>query len=107
MEARLKAVREMLHYVAIVEDAGPDKAIGVWFPDLPGCFSAGDDVDEALRNAEEALALYAEAEANDGRALPTPRTLSALKNDPAAASDLRDHMVALVPLKVAATHAAE
>jgi len=48
----------MPHYVAIVEDAGPDKAVGLWFPDLPGCFSAGDDVDEALRNAEEALALY-------------------------------------------------
>jgi hypothetical protein len=30
-----------------------------------------------------------------------------LKNDPAAASDLRDHMVALVPLKVPVTHAAE
>ena len=44
----------MPHYVAVVEDAGPEKAIGVWFPDLPGCFSAGDDVDEALRNAEEA-----------------------------------------------------
>ena len=97
----------MLHYVAIVEDAGPEKAIGVWFPDLPGCFSAGDDVDEALRNAEEALALYAEAEASDGRALPAPRTLAALKNDSTAASDLRDHMVALVPLKVPVTHAAE
>ena len=95
----------MLHYVAIVEDAGPDKAIGVWFPDIPGCFSAGDDVDEALRNAEEALALYAEAEASDGRALPAPRTLAALKNDSTAASDLRDHMVALVPLKVPAPNA--
>jgi predicted RNase H-like HicB family nuclease len=39
------------HYVAIVEDAGPDKAVGVWFPDLPGCFSAGDSLDEAIRNA--------------------------------------------------------
>jgi predicted RNase H-like HicB family nuclease len=97
----------MLHYVAIVEDAGPDKAIGIWFPDLPGCFSAGDDVDEALHNAEEALALYAEAEAKDGRAVPRPRTLSELRSDPAAASDLRDHMVALVPLNVTATHAAE
>ena len=105
MEARLKSVCDMLHYVAIVEDAGPDKAIGVWFPDLPGCFSAGDDVDEALRNAEEALALYAEAEASDGRALPAPRTLAALKNDSTAASDLRDHMVALVPLKVPAPNA--
>jgi predicted RNase H-like HicB family nuclease len=97
----------MSHYVAIVEDAGPNMAVGVWFPDLPGCFSAGDDVDEALRNAEEALALYAEAEAKQGRALPHPHALSALRNDPAAASDLKDHMVALVPLNVSAVHAAE
>src|SRR5258707_9741745 len=97
----------MPHYVSIVEDAGPDKAIGVWFPDLPGCFSAGGDVDEALRNAEEALALYAQAEGSEGRTIPRPRTLSALRNDPAVASDLHDHMVALVPLKAIPAHAAE
>jgi len=97
----------MLRYIAIVEDAGPDKAVGVWFPDLPGCFSAGNDVDEALHNAEEALALYAAAEAKQGRALPHPRALATLRNDPAAASDLRDHMVALVSLDTSATHAAE
>src|ERR1700731_4139112 len=97
----------MLHYVAIVEDAGPEKAIGIWFPDLPGCFSAGDDVDEALRNAHEALALYAEAEAQGGRALPKPRSLSALRADPAVMPDLRDHMVALVALDDRVVHAAE
>ena len=97
----------MPHYVAIVEDAGPDEAIGIWFPDLPGCFSAGDDVDEALRSAEEALSLYAEAEAKEGRDLPLPRALSELRNDPAAADDLRDHMVALIALHAAAEHAAE
>jgi len=97
----------MPHYIAIVEDAGPDKAIGIWFPDLPGCFSAGDDVDAALRNAEEALALYAEAETIEGRSLPPPRTLSALRSDPKAASDLTDHMVALVALHPLAADAAE
>ncbi len=97
MGARLRA-RQMPHYVAVVEDAERDKAIGIWFPDLPGCFSAGNDVDEALRNAEEALSLYAEAEAKEGRDLPPP---------PAAANDLRDHMVALVALHPAAAHAAE
>jgi predicted RNase H-like HicB family nuclease len=97
----------MPHYVAIVDDAGPDKAIGIWFPDLPGCFSAGDDVDEALRNAKEALALYAEAETKEGRRLPVPRTLSALRDDPRAATDLRDHMVALIALNVTAARAAE
>jgi predicted RNase H-like HicB family nuclease len=97
----------MPHYVAIVEDAGPDKAVGIWFPDLPGCFSAGDDVDEALGNAEEALTLYAEAEAKEGRSVPLPRTLTALREDPAAASDLQDHMVALVALRTPAAQAAE
>ena len=97
----------MSNYIAIVEDAGPEKAVGIWFPDLPGCFSAGDDVDQALRNAQEALVLYAEAEAKEGRVLPKPRTLSALRNDPAAASDLRDHMVALVALDLTDAHAAE
>jgi predicted RNase H-like HicB family nuclease len=97
----------MTHYVAIVEDAGADKAIGVWFPDLPGCFSAGDDVDDALLNAHEALALYAEAEAREGRNLPRPRSISALKADPAVLSDLQDYMVALVALDSRAVHAAE
>lgn len=97
----------MPHYVAIVEDAGPDKAIGIWFPDLPGCFSAGDDVDEALRNAEEALSLYAEAESKEGRGLPPPRPLSELRNDPTTAADLRDHMVALVAMHSARADAAE
>jgi predicted RNase H-like HicB family nuclease len=44
----------MAHYIALIEDAGPDRAIGVWFPDLPGCTSGGDDIDEALRNAQKA-----------------------------------------------------
>jgi predicted RNase H-like HicB family nuclease len=57
----------MAHYVAIIEDAGPDRAVGVWFPDLPGCTSGGDDIDEALRNAPEALELYAESLEADGR----------------------------------------
>ena len=97
----------MTHYVAIVEDAGADKAVGIWFPDLPGCFSAGDDVDDALRNAHEALALYAEAEAQEGRALPKPRSIAALKSDPAVIPDLQSHMVALVALDARTVHAAE
>ena len=97
----------MPHYVAIVEDAGPEKAVGIWFPDLPGCFSAGDDIDEALRNAEDALALYAESQAREGRELPAPRTVSALKNDPAVVADLHEHTLALIALPAAAAHAAE
>jgi predicted RNase H-like HicB family nuclease len=96
----------MAHYVAIIEDAGPDTAIGVWFPDLPGCTSAGDDIDAALRNAPEALELYAESLLEDGRPLPRARSLTELKADPEVAEDLRTNMVALVELRAPA-HAAE
>jgi predicted RNase H-like HicB family nuclease len=85
----------MAHYVAIVEDAGPDHAIGVWFPDLPGCTSGGDDIDQAMANAPEALELYAESHTQP---LPRPRTLTELRTDPEIAEDLRTHMVALIEL---------
>jgi predicted RNase H-like HicB family nuclease len=97
----------MSHYVAIIEDAGPDKAIGVWFPDLPGCFSAGDSLDEALRNAPEAITLYSEALIREGRSLPAPRRLSALKADPEFLADIRGNMVALISLPDPVLSAAE
>lgn len=97
----------MTAYVAILEDAGSSTAAGVWFPDLPGCFSAGDDIDEALRNASEAIAAYAEALAQDGRALPAPRSLAALREDPEVAPDLREHIVALVAVPAHTIRAAE
>ena len=97
----------MPHYVAIVEDAGPDKAIGLWFPDLPGCFSAGDTVDAALLNASEAVSLYAESLAKDGKPLPAPRSVSTLKEDPEVATDMRDHVVALIAYEAGTARAAE
>ncbi|PJG52213.1 HicB family protein [Bradyrhizobium forestalis] len=96
----------MAHYIAIIEDAGPDHAVGVWFPDLPGCISGGDDIDEALENAPEALQLYAQELIADGRPLPQARTLTELKADPEVADDLRNYMVALIELPSRA-HAAE
>lgn len=96
----------MTHYVAIIEGAGPDHAVGIWFPDLPGCTSAGDDIDEALRNAPEALGLYTESFEAHGKPLPRPRTLTDLKNDPEIADDIKTYMVALVEFSTR-THAAE
>jgi predicted RNase H-like HicB family nuclease len=96
----------MTHYIAIIEDAGPEYAVGVWFPDLPGCTSAGDDLDEALRNAPEAMALYLENFESDGKPLPRPRTLMELKADPDVAEDIQNYMFALIELPARA-HAAE
>jgi predicted RNase H-like HicB family nuclease len=96
----------MAHYIAIIEDAGPDTAIGVWFPDLRGCTSAGGDIDEALRNAPEALELYVEALQQAGKQLPRARTLTGLKADPEVAGDISANLVALIELRAPA-HAAE
>lgn len=95
----------MTHYVAIVEDAGPERAVGIWFPDLPGCFSAGDTMEEALVNAPEAVMLYVEALERAGRGPPLPRTLSQLKDDAHFVEDARDNLIAIVHLPAAAAAA--
>jgi predicted RNase H-like HicB family nuclease len=99
-------MRVPARYIAIVEDAGPDYAVGLWFPDLPGCTSAGDDIDDALHNAPQALELHTESLEDDGKPLPRARTLTELKNDPDFADDLKAYMVALIELPQRA-HAAE
>ena len=87
----------MTHYVAIVEDGGTDHATGIWFPDLPGCFSGGDTLDEALANAPEAVQLYIESMLEDGKAVPTPRSASIIKADPEWAEDMASYLIALIP----------
>ena len=69
--AKEKMVKEYIALFEYEDEAG----YGVVFPDLYGCFSAGDDFDDALRNAHEALALYAEGNDN----MPEPRTLEQIK----------------------------
>lgn len=96
----------MTHYVAIVEEE-EGKAYGVWFPDLPGCFSAGDTLDEAMTNAAEAVELWAEAMIESGQKIPPARSLAELRQDPEIADELKRYMVALIPLPAAAQHAAE
>src|SRR5580693_2577221 len=57
----------MARYVALVD--GNAGAYGVTVPDLPGCTSAGDTTDEALRNAIDAVRLWAEDALAEGAAL--------------------------------------
>lgn len=63
----------MRSYIAFLE-AAPGGGYGVYFPDVPGCVSAGDDLDDAVTNAKEALSLHLEGMAEDGE-LPEARTL--------------------------------
>jgi predicted RNase H-like HicB family nuclease len=68
------------HYVAVVEKEA-DSAFGVWFPDVEGCFSAGDTLDEAVANAAAALRQHVEALESAGRQLSSTRTVDAILRD--------------------------
>ena len=58
-------------YIALVEkDATSD--YGVFFPDLPGCITAGTTFEEAREMAREALALHLEGMAAGGEYIPSP-----------------------------------
>ena len=82
----------MAGYVALVHK---DEATsyGVSFPDVPGCVSAGDTLDEALANAAEALAGHLALMRADGDAIPVARSPEAIKADPKLADDLRDALI--------------
>jgi predicted RNase H-like HicB family nuclease len=87
----------MARYVAIVD--GRPGAFGVVIPDLPGCTSGGVTVDEALRNAVEAVTLWAEDARADGETVPKARPAEKLRNDPDVAAALAaGGVLAYVPL---------
>jgi predicted RNase H-like HicB family nuclease len=67
---------------AIAIEAGTRKsAFGVAVPDLPGCFSAGDTIEEAFDNAREAIEAHLEVLAEGGKDLPKTKSLSEWQSD--------------------------
>lgn len=69
--------RVHVYRALLVKDRPEDASLGVVFPELPGCVSAGDDPEHALRMAQEALALHLSGLLVDGEALPPPAALDA------------------------------
>lgn len=47
-----------------IEPGDDQHAFGVVVPDLPGCFSAGDTLAQAVENAKEAIALWLDSQAS-------------------------------------------
>jgi predicted RNase H-like HicB family nuclease len=56
----------------IVIHKEPESDYGVTIPDLPGCFSAGRTIDEAIEMASEAIELHLEGLIEDGEPVPRP-----------------------------------
>ena len=63
----------MRYPVVIHKDKSSD--YGITVPDLPGCFSAGDTMEEALTNAVEAIECHLEGLLFDGEAIPQAQAI--------------------------------
>ena len=71
-----------------------DDKSGFWceFPDLPGCMTDGDDFEDLMKNAADALESWLEAWVDGGNALPEPSGPAAVK----AKADASDEPVMFV-----------
>ncbi|MBH1490994.1 MULTISPECIES: type II toxin-antitoxin system HicB family antitoxin [Stenotrophomonas] len=61
-----------MRYPVLIEAGDERTAWGVVVPDLPGCFSAADTLDDALTAAEEAALAWIDVALDEGRSIPTP-----------------------------------
>ncbi len=65
----------------IVIHKDKDSDYGVTVPDLPGCFSAGGTLDEAIAMAQESIELHMEGLIEDGQVIPKPGRIEDYKSN--------------------------
>lgn len=71
-----------MRYPIVIEPGNNRYAYGVVVPDLPGCFSAADSLDEAMDSAKEAIELWLETVIDDGGNVPEPKTITDHQSNP-------------------------
>jgi predicted RNase H-like HicB family nuclease len=86
-----------MRYIAFVHK-DPDSSYGVMIPDIPGCFSAGKTLDEAIANSVEALSGHVQLLEADGDPVPAPRTIDQIIADPELTDEREGAIVSAVPL---------
>ena len=67
----------MKYPVFLEKDTASDYGVSV--PDLPGCFSAGGTIEEALENAQEAILTHVEGLLMDNEVIPNPSSIEVLQ----------------------------
>jgi predicted RNase H-like HicB family nuclease len=65
--------------IVIHKDAG--SSYGVIVPDLPGCFSGGDTLEEALVSSKEAIICHVQGMLMHGQPIPEKKDISLHKKD--------------------------
>jgi len=96
----------MAHYIALIHK-DRDSCYGVSFPDVPGVFTAGDTIDEAMQKAAEVLAFAAEDWSDlAGEDFPAARTIDELRADADFQDLATDAVIAAIPFGAKAEAAA-
>ena len=71
-----------MRYPIVIEEGSDTTAYGVIVPDLPGCFSGADTLNDAIDAAKEAAAAWIDAALDDGQAIPYASTLEEIRKLP-------------------------
>lgn len=58
-----------------------DDGISIEFPDLPGCLPCADDLESAVKNANEALKLHLFGMEEDNEDIPEPTPVNKIKTE--------------------------
>lgn len=74
----------------------PTSDYGVTVPDLPGCFSAGDSIEDAIKNAREAIECHLEGLLLDSEPIPLKISLEHHLDNP----EFKDGLLALVDIDI-------
>ncbi len=72
----------------------PHSDYGVIVPDLPGCYSAGSTIEDAIKNAHEAIECHLEGLLLDNDPIPLKQPLEHHLDNP----ELKDGVLALVDI---------
>lgn len=66
-----------MEYAVIIEKAN-DGSFSAYVPDLPGCTSCGDTIEELRSNIAEAIKLHIESLREHGEHVPHPTSITAM-----------------------------
>lgn len=77
-------------YIGVIERG--EHGFGVFFPDVPGCVTAGDTLKEAMEQGEQALAAHLELLAQDGEDIPEASLEAQVDDDIEVASLFLAHV---------------
>ena len=84
----------MKYPIVIHKDKNSD--YGVTIPDIPGCFSVGTSIEEAIAMSQEAAECHIEGMLLDSEPIPVPTSIESHKDNP----NYKDGLWALVDIDI-------